>query len=271
MDNFDLNVFKKVDEDDECEQDSNDNTIQNCSSLNRLCSGLKYYSLLDIINNIDHMNIFNNFIHDVYKTTLLDDFTHLVQKHGNHIQKINDELINTNKFKQCNINKCSFSTRHYRMETNTNNNNVFDPILKFYKDVMDSLHFYMFHLYDCGLRVTKSEGDEDNKDENKTNDEYFDAGLSRLTRIIKEAEINTAAFDRFKVADKFNIKVNEQDGNETFTDEIIKYLSKTNVANNLTDLICAIAEEEYDSDSLKFDINYVGNILNSITNKTLSN
>ncbi len=212
MDNCDLTVFKNIDEDDECEQDSNDNIIQNCSSLNRLCSGLKYYSLLDIINNIDHINVFNNFIHDVYGTTLLDDFTHLVQKHGNHTQKINDELINTNIFKQCDINKCSFSTRHHTMESNTSNNNdAFDPVLKFYKGVMDSIHFYMFHLYDCGLRVSKIEdANEDTKDENKTNNEYFDAGLSRLTRIIKEAEMNTAAFDRFKASDKFNIKVNEQ-------------------------------------------------------------
>ncbi len=33
----------------------------------------------------------------------------------------------------------------------------------------------------------------------------------------------------------------------------------------------AIAEDEYDSDSLKFDIGYVGNILNHISDEKFSN
>eukprot|EP01084_Bolivina_argentea_P111366 198727_1 len=151
MDKVDLNVFKiedDDDDDDECTQDIDDNgnSIENCLSISRLVAGLKYYSLLDTLNNTQNVNIFNHFIQDIYKTKkVLDDFTHLVQKHGNDIKKIHQSLIKSNTFKPCDVNKCSFSARHHRMDKNSNNNNnndILDPVLKFYKDTFDSVHFY---------------------------------------------------------------------------------------------------------------------------------
>ena len=288
MNDFDMNTFKEEqDDNDECKADVNSNIADECLGVKRLCTALKYFSLMDIINNKQHRDIFSHFVNTVY-TNILDDNTHLVQAHGNHIQNINESLLNSAIFSECDIRKCAFTARHHRVNKNGDDVDVLDPVLRFYKDIMDSLHFYLFHLYHCGLRVTKVEdgNDNDNKqDEFKTYDEYFDAGLSRLTRIIKEAEMNTAAFDRFKADDKFNIAMDKQGifcalnskqsywvlydeiDDETFVDEMIKYASNKSNAAELTKLL---VEEEYDSESLRYDISYVGNILHHIEHKQLA-
>ncbi len=54
-------------------------------------------------------------------------------------------------------------------------------------------------------------------------------------------------------------------------DEMVKYLSNKKGANkHVGKLANWMDKEEYDSDTLKYDINNVGNILNHVENKGLA-
>eukprot|EP01084_Bolivina_argentea_P032653 60446_1 len=92
----DLDTFK--DTDNKCNQNinDNDNPIEACSAIKRLISSLKYYSMLKINTNIDHQNIFCQFIGDIYKI-YLDDYSHLIQDHNN-LESINKQMINMKEF-----------------------------------------------------------------------------------------------------------------------------------------------------------------------------
>eukprot|EP01084_Bolivina_argentea_P315794 547251_1 len=83
---------------------------------------------------------------------------------------------------------------------------------------MDSLHFYLFHCYDVGIR-TKNQ--DEKQQEEKSDDPYFDAAFSRTNKMISTRAHTTKQFDRFstKKNTKFNIKTeqDEQMGNDNNT------------------------------------------------------
>ncbi len=96
MDKNELNVYKMEDKDDECKEDI-DNVFEKCLCVKRICMALKYYSLLNIIKNKKHQNVFNKFINDIYPN-ILEDKTHLMQKHSHQIENIYESLIQNNIF-----------------------------------------------------------------------------------------------------------------------------------------------------------------------------
>eukprot|EP01084_Bolivina_argentea_P211249 359364_1 len=249
---FDLSAFKN-DNIPECNEHDND-SVANCGAIKRITGALQYYALFDLENDRKHQDIFTHFVQYVY-TILLDDKTHIVQKHGHQTQQIKTLLMKENNLGDCKVSQCNLTARHHRVENQSNDNKgIIDPIVIFYKDIMDAIHFYVFHLYECGLRVSKTDEYDDNKHESKTDNEYYDAELARITRIIKERQINTTHFDRFKVSNKFNIivdniitKAEQQTGGEqTFMDEMINYLSKNGVANKTIKILVGVLDiEEY--------------------------
>eukprot|EP01084_Bolivina_argentea_P094033 169061_1 len=164
---FDLAIFEQ--QHNECE------SIKNCASIKRLILASKYFSLLDIINNISNRDVFSNFINEVYHR-LLDDYIHLVNKHGHDLNEIDLSSIECNDMKSC-----QFTSRHQKQKAD---DNKLEPELNFYKQVMDSFHFFVSHLYHCGLRTISNNDDDDDEIENE--DEYFDKVFYRLNKQIKQ-------------------------------------------------------------------------------------
>eukprot|EP01084_Bolivina_argentea_P032947 60973_1 len=108
---IDLDVFKDETDINKCiKNNSNNDPIEACKPIRRLISSLKYYEMLDIINNKDHQNIFTAFIKDIYKM-FLDDYNHLVYEHKD-LEDINKAISEKKEFSSCNILKCTFSGRH---------------------------------------------------------------------------------------------------------------------------------------------------------------
>eukprot|EP01084_Bolivina_argentea_P251275 421379_1 len=261
----DLDVFK--DEKNECDPNNNENPIEACTTVNRLVSSLKYCSLLDLIKNPNHKHAFTAFISDIYPN-MLNDYGHLVQKHNN-LENINKQLLSMKQFGPCDPFSCAFSTRH---NMNNNNNNAQnegkkedeadrDGVLQFYKNQFDALHFYLFHLYQCGLRTEKpNENDVETKnDENNNENKLFDKEFSRVTRLIKERQHITDSFDRFESSNKFSIMAQQQQQEQetTFMDEMCSYLSKYGITKNVASQFAKyIRDEEYDTDSIKMTDNY---------------
>eukprot|EP01084_Bolivina_argentea_P305057 526945_1 len=87
--------------------------------------------------------------------------------------------------------------------------------MNFYKQTMDSLHFYLFHCYAVGIRTKKQ---DEKQEEEKEDDQYFDAPFARVNKILSEKAHITKQFDRFstKKNTKFNIKT---DPNEEIEDD----------------------------------------------------
>merc|ERR1712024_161793 len=101
-------------------------------------------------------------------------------------------------FIKCNIKRCEFTARHRSQRDNDGKKkNALDPVLSFYKETMDSLHFYLFHCFDAGLRTknpdNNNDDDDDDDDEGK-GDRYFDAEFSRIHRVVSEKRNITKTF-----------------------------------------------------------------------------
>eukprot|EP01084_Bolivina_argentea_P302379 521920_1 len=158
--------------------------ISNCSFLERLITGLKYFNVMINDKNINKSKvskeIFIEFSDEVY-TTYLDDFVHFVKQHGTNEQltEIEKELKNKYGFVPCNISKCNKLARHYRSrdeyksEINNNNNNE-DNNFVFYCDFYDKLHYNLFHLFEIGLRTQINENKENKMLTNDTSNTNFE-------------------------------------------------------------------------------------------------
>ena len=272
MTEFDLSIFKH--QNDECT-----NCIK-CTPINRLLSALKYYSMLDIVNNTKHQDIFNDFINNIYGQQLINDYIHLINEHAQDLEEIHSSIINNKMFSKCNIKTCHFTSRHESEKDNDGNKkNALDPVLDFYKQTMDGLHFYLFHCFDAGLRTKKADNnDNDTDDEEGKGDKYFDVEFNRINKMISERKHITNSFGRFK-SNKFNIITtphnNDNDGNSTtFLDEMYSHLASVGVPNNyIKKLKYFIMNQQYETDSLQYDVlnddddDNNGNIEQYISNK----
>ena len=265
-----LSIFKE--KNDRCRD------FVQCSPINRLLNALKYYAMLDISNNQQQQEIFADFINNIYSQQLLSDYTHLVTKHGQYLEKIHSSIINNKMFTKCNIKRCDFTTRHQseRRNNDGNKDHALDPILSFYKETMDSLHFYLFHCFDAGVRTKKP--DNNNDDEEEKGDRYFDAEFNRIHRIVSEKRNITKTFDRFKANNTtFSIVTtpvsNHIDGNvDTFLDEIYKHLVAVGVKNHyIEELRYFVNDQQYETDAIQYDVDddndNDGNIQQHISNK----
>eukprot|EP01084_Bolivina_argentea_P019118 35561_1 len=138
-------------------------TVRKCENIIRIINALKYFQSLDNMNNEDQQNLVE--FCDKYQS-LLDDYIHILGAHNNDhdLEKIFDLMINDYKLKDCDIIKCTLSLRYYRnrhIQSNSkyienNKTNQFDELqFLFYRDVMDQIHCYLYHLYDTALRIKK--------------------------------------------------------------------------------------------------------------------
>ena len=193
---LDLSVFE-VEKPIEC----NDyKTYQQCPSIARLAVSLKYYSALDISNNEIHRDIFHHFITTLHQT-MLDDYIHFIKNHGHQIENINKYFLTNLGFKDCNINDCRYSSRHHRVDNlkSIAKTTKIDSSFNFHLHTLDSLHFYVFHIFDAGLRTLSSNANEELKfNQEEMSDEYFDKEFAKLKQKISEKEENTKSFRRFR-------------------------------------------------------------------------
>eukprot|EP01084_Bolivina_argentea_P065726 119813_1 len=274
---LDLSVYNDKNNPNEC-NNKKDDLVASCSALHRISCCLKYYSILDIIHNINHHDMFNHFINDIYDR-LLDDYIHLINHHSHQLSEINQTLVHKYQFVQCDISTCVFTLQHHAIQIDENNDkNESDTPLSFYKEKMNSLHFYLFHLQDSGLRITKTDTKENNENDIKENDAYFDAVFAKIKNMIfgKQHTVLEHSKPKFhlEISNINNIPTfttNNTD-NQTYMDELIQHISKRGINNDETYKFKQIIfYEEYDSESIVDDVmsNIVddGNISNYMNNE----
>eukprot|EP01083_Nonionella_stella_P180108 641351_1 len=157
----------------ECDANASDSS--KCISMKRLAVALKHYSALNIIENSDGQEVFRRFMLETYHA-VIDDYIHFLDYHGNELEQICEDLMNIHKFVECDIERCAFTSRHYQSgQTEKQHMDELDPYLNFYKNLMDTLHFHLFHCFDAGLRCKRDDGDSKQNLDAGNGGAYFDA------------------------------------------------------------------------------------------------
>eukprot|EP01084_Bolivina_argentea_P117807 209145_1 len=258
---WDLNVFKQ--DDQMVGLGCNNESYAECQAMTRLFTTLAYYSKLDIDNNKNHRDIFEHFLYDVHHA-FIDDYVHFINHRSHELENIYVEL--ESMFPNCDVSKCLFTTRHLSTDFRDKDGQYIDPLTKFYRDRINSFHFYLFHCFDVGLRTRSDE----EYDREKKEDEYFDAQFARISKTIHEGRsyiIKT--FSRFVNITTFVIDeseiTNDEDGTPlTALDHLYEYLKNKRPNKQFSGfdaikLNTIIQQEEYDSDAIALDTE-VGNM-----------
>ena len=151
---------------------------ETCVSLQRLLTTLYY-------NTITNQKLFYEFMDTIYKQQIHDDYYHLILFHQRQLTEIRS--IMTSSLYQlkstCQLSRCEFSNRHLRMIRD----NVHQDV-DISSDTIDSIHFYLYHLYDVNLR-NSANSNAMKVDENTTND-YFDTDFFRIRNMVKHFDSN---------------------------------------------------------------------------------
>eukprot|EP01084_Bolivina_argentea_P136621 240611_1 len=214
-----------------------------------------------------HQKTFDEFINEIY-IEILNDYIHLHKVHSHQLQIINEILPD------CVIDNCQYCCRHHQTDINRNNDN---PSLNFYSNMMDSVHFYLYHCFDVGLRTkTLNAPNKIEEREEKKDDKYFDEAFARINRRILETQRITKSFPRLSNTknNKFNLVMNdeqiddESNDNNTNLDDIYEHLENHKVQENyIMKLKEFIENQEYDTNSCEYDLDINnGNIATHIQN-----
>ena len=261
---------------EECERDiGTEYTIDElCIPLQRLIKCLEYYQSLNVIKNKENHKIFEKFICEIY-TEYLNDFNHLMTIHNNQIYEINQILLKLNTFNKCDDKSCSFTSSHYTaLQIEDKSEISGDYKYEFFKQSIDSLHFYLFHLFSFGLRshnadVADSHYEEKSKGKEISSSIYSDT--NHLHHSIRHRQLALSSFAPFKTNrySKFSMNIYDTTSNTTFTDQLL-YVTLQN-EHGIDNLVDFIISEDYDTDSLKMDVNqkFDGNINPHNFNATL--
>ena len=95
---------------------------------------------------------------------------------------------------ECTVESCEFASRHHRVD-NPSNKQSESTTTMLYKEIMDSLHVYMHHLFHFGLRTDvedKEETKQDTDDHKQKGDEHFDDGFEKNVKSYSILKENTS-------------------------------------------------------------------------------
>ena len=262
---IDLSFFESVSPSSASSCSTNED-ISSCNPIQRLLTSLSYYNKLIPTNNDENgKTIFSNFMYEFYGCLVYDDFHHLLKDHQKDIKLIMDLTINQYQIPKCKLSECKNSDRHFRINDDNDdiqNNDDGNDNLKYFKiqkETMDTLHFYIFHLFDGGLRCL----DIDEKaHETNNNSPYFDPLFQKMSAFIEKSKEKTKRFKRLN-GNKFNISaVNDIDSDK-------KDEKETDDKETFLDFLCSTIESKrkelgvflwnilykngYDTDSLDLD------------------
>eukprot|EP01084_Bolivina_argentea_P084462 152738_1 len=248
---------------------------EGCECINRMHSALRYYSSLNLDHSQHAENKLVKYCNMTYKL-LLNDYVHIVTNHNSDtdLHKIFNLLTASDDYIECTIAKCTLSSRHYR-DRNVNNINKSkvesNKDFMFYRDILDSMHCFLFHLYDFGYRIHKNElnemkttitKDTEDTEDITCDDNAFKLLYSSIKTKLKALKCTTNT-PRHQ-SNKFNLNLfNNTNGNNvysqstknvTFMDRVYDYLNQTCMQQSeVNKLKTFLEEEQYDTDSIMMD------------------
>ena len=135
--------------------------IQQCSCTKRIIMALHHYQTVNRENNEETRDNIVKFFKHVYKG-LLNDFIHIITYHNDTIEleEIQEILLKDSDTNPCDISNCLMASRYHRDRTKDDIKCDDDEIHMFYRDIMDQIHCYLYHLFDMGLRRSSTMADD---------------------------------------------------------------------------------------------------------------
>ena len=237
--------------------------IEHCFPITRLLTSLLFYNHLEI-NNVNDQLSFCNFMDTIYKHYVYDDFYHFTKHHQNEIESIMDLAIKSYKMTKCDSLTCDYSNRHFRVYRIDNEHKEDIKYWSLYKETMDSLHFYIFHLIECGYRLSGNNRiaqccDEDTMKESISDfSSSYDPDFSGVISRINKTRDKTDRFPRMTL-NKYDVAVanniDSTEGDSTYLDAICFDVGDELNDETLSDLLEDVLESNgYDTDSLDLDM-----------------
>ena len=177
--NMDSNDNDQQQSDEQLKGSKNDidfaifNDTNPSGAVKRVIYALKYYMAMTRKMDKEGITTFTDFIKSIYKN-YLNDITHITDLRSDDLEDIHKSLFNEYGFKPCDLRKCKISGRHSAVNgTKKDEDSIprMDALSQFIIDSFDSVHFYLFHLYDVGLRTLRAEIDSEHKDDDEIEDE----------------------------------------------------------------------------------------------------
>eukprot|EP01084_Bolivina_argentea_P263105 445202_1 len=257
--------------------------VKNCTCLTRVSEAMKYYDIYCGNTTQQNNSIQNNFLQfcDEVYSNMLEDYIHIIKIHNMDVHKIAYELTTHYGFTNCVAKKCAKISRHYRREAPMNTGDLKqDDRLGFYYNLYDQLHYFIFHLYDIGLRINQKElsniidqktvVDPQNNSDVSCIDGIFKQKLQLIRSRRKQHGMHLERFNDEN--NKFNINIKDFNDNltvsqtqesvfetketTTFTEELYKHLEHNTVVSKekLKVLMQFVEDNEYDTDAIQFDL-----------------
>eukprot|EP01084_Bolivina_argentea_P157503 274462_1 len=199
--------------------------------------------------------------------SLLDDFIHIISEHNNDFS-----FIAINKGLCCDISSCSIAHRYYFKGSNSETKIEEDGVITFYRNLLDSIHCYFYHLQDFGLRIDTERGYAEPVEmvvevteglEHRWIDNEFRYMKShikeRMGKLHQLELANGTKMTRGEI-NKFNVETNSYDinnnsGNNTMINGLYKFMQLNNIDQQTINATYNLfVKEEYDSDAIIEDI-----------------
>ena len=273
---IDFDIFEAT---EQCTGDDPKNkttpNLKECSSVKRVLFALKYYMAMTRRMDKEGVSAFTDFIKFIYKN-YLNDITHLTEEHGGDLEDIHKSLFTEYGFKPCDLTKCKLSGRHSAVN-GTEKGDDFKPnddaVSQFIVDSFDSVHFYLFHLFDIGLRTLRADIDSEQKEDDEIEDEdaaqsqcVDRAFLRRKKRLKAVRNELTEYLQRFQgEANKFVISgqtgERKQSGNKTYFDRFVEALIDS--VDGGERVRRYLMEQHFDTDAIRGDVGRYPNAQNS--------
>merc|ERR1719382_1808469 len=95
-------------------QKSDTDIVANCTHLQRICNGLRFYESLREVNQLEELLV--DYVETKYPQ-LIDDSIHLIRSHNHQLIQIGEEMSSKSQSLSCELAQCAKMRRHYRMNT----------------------------------------------------------------------------------------------------------------------------------------------------------
>ena len=251
--------------------------VKDCKSMSNLLEALRYYQSLqanfkELETQKMAMEIYFN---EEYKN-FLNDYNHIMSTHSDHLEEIHQQLGDCN-LSQCKMAKryCNNSRRRkYDEKSNEDGNDDHDADskLEFYLELIDIIHFWLYHQYDVGMRI---QHDVFNNSKSSTDERYYDVIFAKIQKEImtKRGSMHTDRFNQHGENNKYIMHINNKrvDHEQLLMDTLFTELKEQQISNDNIAIFARFIEvEHYDTDAFIADISSIGqgsNIINIINDQ----
>ena len=217
------------------------------------------------LNDAKKREMFMEFNQQIYKS-VLDDAIHLFHKHSDDIKQIHREWTEHYGLSKCSVAECTQANRHCsrrtQMRIDTELRTDEDGAYTFYNELYDRVHFYIFHLFEVGLRVEEGWWLIEQKDAEIEQDAgeqrvYIDRQFAAQRDHIVSKRKNDGDRGLNVVSNKFVLKTVQNQQGRTLTDAVIARLTENEASGSVEEVehFCVFLHENaVDSDAIEMDL-----------------